>query len=167
MKTKVSIIAAIGDENELGANNDLLWEIPEDLALFKRLTLRSPVIMGRKTFESMGNKPLANRHNIVLTRDKKIFKKDAYVSNSLSSALKLAKKLADEEVFIIGGSEIFKQVIDEDLVDYMYITHVHKSYKEATCFFPKISSKKWKKVKEEEKKTKSGLVITFTEYEKI
>ena len=167
MKLTVSIIAAIDESNALGANNALLWDIPEDVALFKQLTLRCPVIMGKKTFESLGNKPLTNRLNIVLTHDKKFSKKDVYSANTLSSALRIANKIGDEEVFIIGGGEIFKQVLDEDLVDTMYITHIQKTYKEATCFFPKINAKKWKVVKEEEIKTKNGLKVIFKKYEKI
>ena len=167
MIRKISIVAAIGEDNSLGANNKLLWDIKEDLAFFKRLTTGCPVIMGRKTFDSMGGKALPNRLNIVVTNDKKFTKKDVYVANSIASALKIAKKIGEDEIFVVGGSEIYKQVLESDLVDYMYITHVHKEFKEATVFFPKISSKKWKTVKEEEEKTKSGIKVTFSEYERL
>lgn len=167
MVRKVSIVAAIGDDNSIGANNKLLWEIPEDLSFFKRLTSGCPVIMGRKTFDSLGGKALPNRLNIVITSDRKFFKKDVFVVHSIASALKLAKKIGEDEAFVIGGGEIYKQILEEDLVDFMYITHVHKSFKEATVFFPKISSKKWKVVKEEEQKAKSGLKFTYTEYQRL
>lgn len=165
--TKVCIIAAVSENDAIGAKNSLLWDLPEDLKHFKDITLGHPVIMGRKTFESLNKKPLPGRTNIVITSDKNFQQKGVISVNSLEAALKVAKKMDRDEVFVIGGGKVYEEAME--FAEYLYITEVHREYSSATVFFPKISSKKWKLVKEEEtKKTKNGtLKYTFKEYEKI
>ena len=122
----ISIIAAIGKNKELGKDNQLLWHIPGDLPRFKQLTSGHPIIMGRKTFESIG-KPLPNRTNIVVSKN----------SYSFVEALKQAQKApGSEEIFIIGGGSIYAQSID--LADRLYLTVIDASA-EADTFFPDYS----------------------------
>jgi len=146
---KISIIAAIGKNRELGKDNRLLWHIPEDLKRFKKITTGHVVIMGRKTFESLG-RPLPNRVNIIITRDKNYqIKKDnssidrsiepkTRICISLEEAIRLAKKLKpdDNEVFIIGGGQIYKQAIN--IADKLYLTVVEGEF-DADTFFPDYS----------------------------
>jgi dihydrofolate reductase len=129
----LSIIAAIGKNNELGKNNDLVFKLPGDMKRFKELTTGHTVIMGRKTFESIG-KALPNRRNIVITRDKKYKKENVEVAHSFEEAIKLASK--DKEVFIIGGSEVFKKGMES--ANKLYITEVKAADKDADVFFPEI-----------------------------
>jgi len=147
-----SIIVAIGNNNEIGKNNKLLWHIPEDLKKFKEITQGKTVVMGRNTFESIG-KPLPNRHNIVLSKNSKLF------SNNCNEKLeiyddfsKIVKKYrnSDEEVFIIGGAQIYKKALESGIVEKLYISHIDFSDNEADTYFPKIDYNAWKKVEENE-----------------
>ena len=147
-----SIIVAIGNNNEIGKNNKLLWHIPEDLKKFKEITQGKTVVMGRNTFESIG-KPLPNRHNIVFSKNSKLF------SNNCNEKLeiyddfsKIVKKYrnSDEEVFIIGGAQIYKKALESGIVEKLYISHIDFSDNEADTYFPKIDYNAWKKVEENE-----------------
>ncbi|MEK7588834.1 MAG: dihydrofolate reductase [Patescibacteria group bacterium] len=129
----ISIIAAIGKNNELGKGNDLVFKLPADMKRFKELTTGHTVIMGRKTFESIG-KALPNRRNIVITHNKKLKIEGSEVAHSFDEAIKLASK--DEEVFIIGGSEVFKKGMES--AHKLYITEVKAEDKDADVFFPEI-----------------------------
>lgn len=163
----ISIIAAISENLAIGKSGKLLWDIPEDLKFFKKVTEGHPVIMGRKTFESMGSKPLSNRINIVITRNKNWFQKGVYTASSLEAAIKLAKKLEQEEIFIIGGASVYEEAI-KNFADYLYITLVHSSYPKADTWFPKISDRKWKVVKEKEPlKSAKGVRYSFFEYTRV
>lgn len=132
----ISIIAAIGKNRELGKDNRLLWHIPEDLKRFKELTSGHPIIMGRKTFESIG-KVLPNRTNIVITSDKQKAISGAIVVHSLQEAFRQAQtKLGSEEIFIIGGGQIFEQALS--IASKLYLTIVDKTF-DADTFFPDYS----------------------------
>ncbi len=132
----ISIIAAIGKKNELGKGNQLLWHLPDDLKHFKELTSGHTVVMGRKTFESIG-KPLPNRRNIVITRDTNYKQDGVQVVHSIEEIEK-----GDEEIFVIGGGEIYKQALP--FADKLYITEVNAEEKDADTFFPMIEKEKWK-----------------------
>lgn len=162
----IYILAAIDENNAIGHKNKLLCSIPEDLARFRTLTDDRPVIMGRKTYESLGCKPLPHRMNIVITSTpEKYERKGVIFATNLTQALKMAKKIDREMVFIIGGGEIYKQAMEE--ADVLLITHIKEKFKEADCYFPKISSRKWKKTKEEEiKESKNGIKYQQIQYEK-
>jgi dihydrofolate reductase len=138
---KISLIAAIGKNNEIGKGNTLLFNMPADMKHFRDTTRGHTVIMGRKTFESLPNGPLPNRRNIVITRDKEYNSEGSEVVHSLDKALKLFEN-TDEEVFIIGGAEIYKQSIEKG--DKLYITHIDAEDKEADSFFPIINKEIWK-----------------------
>ena len=154
---RINIIVAIGQNNEIGCNNKLPWNIPEDLKRFKELTLNYPVIMGRKTFESIG-KPLSNRLNIVISNNDNFSSKGIIKMNSLTNALKY---IHQEEVFIIGGAQIYEQSIY--LADKLYITRIFDTF-EADTYFPKIDLKYWKLEQIESNTNKSTLSYTFENY---
>lgn len=133
----ISIIAAVAANGVIGGGNSLLWHIREDLMRFKRITSGHPVVMGRKTFESLG-KALPNRRNVVITRNKDFSAENCETAGSLGEALKLFPR--DEEIFIIGGGEIYAQAMP--LAGKMYITVVHRNY-EGDTVFPEIDSAEW------------------------
>jgi dihydrofolate reductase len=161
----ISLIAAIGRNNELGKGNTLLWKLPADMEHFKKLTLVHTVIMGRKTFESIGH-PLPNRRNIVITRDADYKKEGVDVAHSLSEALDMVGN-DNEEVFIIGGAEIYKQTMP--IADKLYITHIDAEDSGADSFFPEIIPVVWNEIshEEHEKDEKNPLDYVFSIYEKF
>src|ERR1035437_10304139 len=136
----ISIIAAIGRHNEIAKKNGLLWNLPADMKHFRKTTSEHTVIMGQKTFESIG-RPLPKRRNIVLTQDKNLKIKVVEIVHSLEELDILLKKEKDKEVFIIGGGQIYKLFIEK--ADKLYITHVDGEFKEADTFFPIIDEKIW------------------------
>ncbi|GGG55032.1 dihydrofolate reductase [Epilithonimonas arachidiradicis] len=160
----ITIIAAIGNNNALGKDNQLLWRLPKDLKHFKTLTENHPVVMGRKTYESIG-KALPNRTNIVVSRKPDWFSEDILIVSTLKEALKFAKKI-NENFFVIGGGEIYKQTMD--VADKLEITHVKADF-EADTFFPKIDPKIWQKTDEEchSKDDKNDYDFCFQTFEKI
>ena len=134
---RISIIAALGKTSRaIGNNNQLLWHIPEDLRHFKALTLGHPVVMGSKTFASIG-KPLPGRPNIVITDDATFAHNDVYVCHSIDEALDKALSLDEVEIFIIGGGSIYAQTIS--LADRLYLTVVD-SDTEGDVLFPEYTS---------------------------
>jgi len=142
MNPTISIIAAIGKNNELGKDNKLLWQIPEDMKRFKELTTGHPVIMGQKTYQSIG-KPLPGRLNIVLTRDNNFKSAEVEICNTFEDAIDLAKKENKQEIFIIGGGQVYKQAIE--FADKIYLTQIEKTH-EADTFFPDYSKFTHKKM---------------------
>src|SRR3990167_1951389 len=161
----ISLIAAIGKNNELGKGNNLLWKFPADQKYLKEITTLHSVIMGRKTFESIG-RPLPNRRNIVISRDVKYKKEGIEVAQSLAGALDLIKD-TNEEIFIIGGAEIYKQIMP--IADKLYITHIEAEEKDADVFFPEIILAAWNEVfhEEHEADEKNPIPYTFSIYKKI
>ena len=136
-KPIISAIAAIGKNRELGLNGKLPWHVPADLKHFKETTLGHPVIMGRKTFESLGiHKPLPGRVNVVITRNPDYRAEGAVVVSSVEDAVAEAKKQDQEEIFIIGGGEIFKVAMR--LINRLYLTIIDAAF-EADAFFPEYS----------------------------
>lgn len=134
------IIVAISDNNAIGRNNELLWHISEDLRFFKRTTLGCPVIMGRKTFQSIG-RALPKRVNIVVSRDF-VTDEEVAVVSSLDEAFRVAEDTNLERCFVIGGGQIYAQALS--LADKMIVTHVHTVIESADTFFPKIDPDIWK-----------------------
>ena len=161
----ISLIAAIGKNNELGKKNTLLWDLPADMRHFRETTRGHTVIMGQKTFESIG-RPLPNRRNIVVTRDDNFKIEGIEISMSLEDTL-VSFANSTEEVFVIGGGQIYKQSIEK--ADRLYITHVDMEDKEADTFFPEIIPIVWNEVRHEEHKKDSDnpFNYTFSIYEKF
>ena len=132
------MIAAHGENYEIGFENRLLWHISADLKRFKEITSGHTVIMGRLTFNSIGNKSLPNRRNIVLTKSELLDIQGVEYVKSVEEALKIVAD--EEEVFILGGASIYEQFLS--MASVMYLTQVHKSYR-ADTFFPRYDSSKW------------------------
>ncbi|MCE9517471.1 dihydrofolate reductase [Candidatus Nomurabacteria bacterium] len=170
----LSLISAVAKNNVIGGGNTLLWNLPADMKHFREITSLHTVIMGRKTFESIG-RTLPNRRNIVITRDTNYVRSDIEVVNSLEEALRLAsleqgrdfEENQDEvEVFIIGGGEIYKQSIEK--ANKLYITEVAKDF-EGDTLFPIIDKNIWQEIKREnhEPDEKNLIPYSFVEYTKI
>jgi dihydrofolate reductase len=159
----LTIVVAMGQKNEIGFENQLLWHLPKDLKHFKELTFGHPIIMGRKTYESIG-KPLPNRTNIVVSRKANWFEEGILIVGSIKEAIKFAKKI-DENIFVIGGGNIYEQTIN--LADKLVITSVKTDLK-ADTFFPKIDEKIWQKTEEicHEKDEKNPYDFCFQTFEK-
>ena len=153
----------MGLDNGVGADNQLLWHLPKDLKYFKETTTDHPIIMGRKTYESIG-KPLPNRTNIVVSKRKDWFEEGILIVGSVKEALKFAKKM-NENIFVIGGGNIYEQTID--LADKLQVTLV-KTQSKAEVFFPKINLKVWDKTAEicHEKDDKNEYDFCFQTYER-
>lgn len=136
----IAVVVAMAHNNAIGKDNQLLWHISEDLKYFKNLTQGGTVVMGRKTFESIG-RPLPKRRNIVVTRSLSYKADGVEVVHSLDEALALSA--SDENIFIIGGGEIYAQAVN--LADMLYITQVNADY-EADTYFPAIDFTSWEEV---------------------
>jgi len=139
----VSLIVAMDERAGIGKNNRLPWHLSSDLKRFKNLTMGHHLVMGRKTYETIG-KPLTGRIMIVVTHQKDYFPEGCMVAHSLRDAFKLAEDEHESEVFIIGGGEIFQQAID--LAAKLYITNVHVNAN-TDVSFPKIDPNQWKLIK--------------------
>lgn len=135
----ISLIVAAAENNAIGKDNQLLWHLPNDLKFFKNTTWGMPVIMGRKTFEAV-NKPLPGRINIVITRQADWKADNVITATDLNDALQKAKATNCNEIFVIGGGEIYKQSMD--IADKIYITRVHATLAGDT-FFPAIDESMW------------------------
>lgn len=131
-KPTVSIIAAIDKNRGIGKDNKIPWHVPEDMQFFKEKTSGHPVIMGRKTFESL-SRPLPNRINIVITRDMDYKTAGAEIVHSIKQAIQLAEQYEDKEIFFIGGAQIYRQALP--LTDRIYLTQIN-GYFNCDTFFP-------------------------------
>lgn len=161
MMLMFSLIVAVGKNNEIGKNNQLLWHIPEDLKNFKKITTGKRVIMGRNTYKSIG-RALPNRTNIVLSRnfletdekvkeDKKKYENETTKLEFYDDFQKVIEKYKDlkEEIFIIGGGEIYKKSLEMGIIKRIYMSRVDFSDNEADAYFPKIDLDKWITLTEE------------------
>jgi len=161
----ISIIVAADENNAIGKDNHMLYHLPNDLKYFKKVTEEHPVIMGRKTFESLPQGALPKRRNIVISRNKNLHLEKAELVSSLSEAIELCK--GENEIFVIGGGEIYKEAIN--IADKLYITRVHHKYEGADVFFPEVDKNIWKEISGEnhqpDEKHKYG--YTFQVFEKI
>ncbi len=131
------MIAVIAKNGAIGESNKLLWKIPEDMKYFKSKTTNHVVIMGGKTFLSMGSRLLPNRTNIILTRNDKLNANGGIISHSIEDSLERARALEKEEIFVIGGGNIYKQYLP--FADRLYLTVVEDEPKAADTFFPDYS----------------------------
>lgn len=156
----ISAIAAIGTNRVLGKNNELLWRIPDDLKRFKNLTTGHVIIMGRKTFDSIG-KPLPNRTNIVITRDAAWQHEGVVAASSIEAALAQAKKI-DSEIFIIGGAQIYAQALPH--IERLYLTLIDDE-KDGDTYFPTYETIFTKVIKEESHEHE-GLKYKWVDLEK-
>jgi len=170
----ISIIVAIGKNNEIGKKNDLLWNLPADMKHFRDTTRDHAIIMGQKTFESLARdengkqvgRLLPNRRNIILTQEDSFRAEGAEIVRSIDELMDLLKKTTEqnEEVFVIGGGSIYKLMLEK--ADKLYITHVDAKFPDAEIFFPEIDTNKWQKIKSEKyiKDNLNKYDLEFAEY---
>ena len=144
----ISHIVAAGEDNEIGKSNQLLWHLPNDLKFFKNTTWGMPIVMGRKTYESIAGEPLPGRLNIILTQQKDFDPKHekALVVNSFEDAIRKASESDVKELFVAGGGEIYRNTLA--VANRIYMTRVHDYFPDAEIFYPEIRNSEWKKIKE-------------------
>jgi len=153
----LSIIVAVSENGIIGLDNQLIWRLPDDLKRFKKLTLGHPMIMGRKTFESIG-KPLPGRQSIIVTRDKDFSFEGTIVVHSVQEAIEVAKKIETEEAFIIGGGDIYRQV--QGNCDRLYITEVH-TQTQGDTFFQIEKPELWQEIERTHHDTDENHAFSF------
>lgn len=163
--TVKSIIVATDEENAIGKDNNLLCHLPNDLKYFKKITDGHPVIMGRKTFESLPKGALPNRRNIVISRNKELHFDRCEMCSSVEEAVALCKD--EPEIFFIGGGSVYREIID--VADKLYLTRIHHRFKDADTFFPQVDPEVWGEVSREDHPMdeKHKYVYSFITFEKI
>ncbi|MDX2425050.1 MAG: dihydrofolate reductase [Cycloclasticus sp.] len=157
------MIVAMADNRAIGKGNELLWHLPDDFKHFKAITMAKPILMGRKTYQSIG-RPLPGRKNIVVTRDAAFTADGVLVVNSIDAALDAVKEEA--EVMVIGGASFYQQMLP--LADRLYVTHVHHHF-DADTFFPEIDADQWRLMEQTEHAAdkRHAFSFSFIEYQKI
>jgi dihydrofolate reductase len=157
--TRITLIAAVASNGVIGRDGGMPWHLPEDLKHFKKTTLGHPVVMGRRTWESLG-KPLPGRRNIVVTRNRAFAAPGADVVESLEAALE--RCAGEAEVFVIGGGELYTAALP--LAAALEITEIHRDY-EGDARFPAFERAKWREVNREAHATGDGMRFDFVRYE--
>lgn len=162
----MNLIVAVDKNWGIGFKNGLLARIPEDMEFFHSMTTGKVVVMGRKTLETLpGGLPLKNRVNIILTRNPDYHVEGAIVCHSMENAIKMLEKYRPEDVYVIGGENIYRQFLN--LCDTAYVTRIEHEY-EADAWFPVLDEyTKWKLVERSETKVHDGLKFAFCKYERI
>ncbi|SKB99153.1 dihydrofolate reductase [Sphingobacterium nematocida] len=162
MNPHITLVVAAAENNTIGKDNQMPWHLPNDFKYFKKSTLGHSIVMGRKTFESIG-KPLPERRNIVLTRDQRYTNPDVDVANSLTEVLTYCRD--ENEIFIIGGADIFKQALP--LAQKVLLTRVHAEIAGDT-FFPELSASEWRLISQDKhsKDEKHAYDYTFEVWER-
>lgn len=164
IQQQLIIVAAAGLDDTIGMCGMIPWRLPSDMKMFKKITMRGPLIMGRKTYESIGARPLIGRKNVVITRKKYENEPGVVFCHSLEEAINECGNVP--EIFIIGGSEIYRQTID--ISHKIFLTRIKSNF-EGDTFFPKIDTSKWKEVYKEDRLSdaKNQYDYSFIEYHKI
>lgn len=163
----LNIIVAQAENRAIGVDGDMPWHLGSDLKRFKALTMGHPVVMGRRTWESLPKRPLVGRRNIVFSQSTDFAPEGAEVVRSVNGLFDLVRSLPDcEEVFVIGGGSIYRMLMP--WVNRLYVTWVHREFPEADTFFPVIDLSEFTKVHETERMTdeKSGLEYSYAEYDR-
>lgn len=163
-KKRLAAVVAMSENRVIGRNNTLPWHLPADLRHFKAITSGHTLIMGRKTFESIG-KPLPNRNNIVVSRDLGLNAKGCIVVNSLEEALASAE-VFNTNIYVIGGAQIYAQTLP--ILQKMYLTLVHHQF-DGDAFFPEYNEQEWRVVSKEahEADAENAYAYTFYEMERV
>lgn len=159
---KITLIAAMAQNRVIGANNDMPWHIPEDFAFFKHYTSGKPVMMGRKTWDSLPRKPLPNRRNMVISRQTNWCADGAEVFADVQAALKACGDVP--EIIIMGGGQIYAQTID--LATDLRLTEVHLN-PQGDAFFPEFSVHDWQEMTRESCVAQNGTVFDFVHYQRV
>ena len=162
MTVAVTLIAAMADNRVIGRDNQLPWHLPEDLKYFKKVTLGKPIVMGRKTYQSIG-RPLPGRANIVLTRDTSFSAEGVSVYNTIDKALEAATAIATadgvDEVMVIGGAELYQSLLSR--ADRLYLTRVHASV-EGDAYFPELDWSEWQQTFNEQHTSTSEHILAYS-----
>ncbi len=161
MTPRLSIIAALSRNRVIGRDNTLPWHLPEDLRHFKALTMGHHIVMGRKTYESLG-RLLPGRTTVIVTRNPEYRIEGAIVVTSLQQALEVCR--GEAEIFIIGGAELYGQALP--LTDHLYLTEIDAEF-EGDVHFPQLSQLHWRETARETRVSEKGLPFSFVEYEAI
>ncbi|MDF1828944.1 MAG: dihydrofolate reductase [Cycloclasticus pugetii] len=159
----ISMIVAMAENRAIGKNNELLWHLPKDFQHFKSVTMGKPILMGRKTFESIG-KALPGRKNIVITRDNNFTAEGIVIVHSITAALEATEEFDD--VMVIGGASFYEQMLP--VTETLYLTVVHQDF-EADAFFPEIKTEEWEVVEQvkHEADEKHAYPYSFITYRRI
>ncbi len=159
----ISFIVAMDDNNLIGKDNALPWHLPADLAYFKKVTTNHTIVMGRKTYESIG-RPLPKRKNVVLTHSTSFQEEGVTVIHSLDELKEMANR-SNEELFIIGGARLYEQLLP--VADRLYVTHIRATF-DGDTHFPVFSKEEWKIIdsKEHKKDEKNAYDYEFVVYER-
>ncbi len=157
--TTISLIVATANNGVIGINNTLPWHLPEDLKRFRALTTGHHIVMGRKTYESLG-RLLPNRVTVIVTRNKSYKVEGALIAHSLQEAVKLCKN--DDEVFIIGGAELYKEGLK--VAQQLYVTEVDLDV-QGDAFFPEFDLQDWQETSREAHVSEKGLAFNYVVYE--
>jgi dihydrofolate reductase len=162
--TKISLIAAVAQNGIIGRENDLPWHLPDDSAYFKRKTSHHPIIMGRKSLDGLG-KPLPNRTNIVLTRNRDFTAEGVTVVHTLDDALNEAKAINQKEIFVIGGAEIYTMALS--VATTLYLTEIQQAY-EGDAYFPDFNKNEWQETSRQPHPAdeRHAVPFDFVEYER-
>ena len=161
----ISLIVAYAQNNIIGKQGVMPWSIPADLAYFKKTTMGSPIIMGRVTWESLG-RPLPGRLNIVISRNSDYEAKGAELVSDLRSAIELAKQEApNQEIFIIGGGQIYAEALNSGLADKVYATEIHQHI-EGDTSFPKLDDSTWKETSRDPQPVDNNYEFDFVVYQR-
>lgn len=159
---KIILIAGIGKNRELGKGPELVWRLSNDLKRFRGVTRGYPIIMGKKTFDSIG-RPLPGRVNIIVTRDTTFQHDGCVVVHSIDQALETARSLGTKKIYVIGGGEIYKQTLPH--ADQLDLTRIDAEDKDADVFFPEFEDT-FKKISESEPQQEGGVTYRWTMFEK-
>ena len=166
----IKLIVAASENNVIGIKNDLPWHLPDDMLFFKKTTKNSIVIMGKKNYLSIPKKfrPLSGRVNIILSRKAGFTAENCLIAHSLEKGISLAKQQKNENIFIIGGGEVYKYALEKNLVDTIYLTRIHTKI-DGDTFFPEINMKNWKITYKENhgKDDRHKYAFTFLTLEKV
>ncbi|MCX7179696.1 MAG: dihydrofolate reductase [Proteobacteria bacterium] len=160
---RITLIAAVARNRVIGQNNAMPWRLPEDLKRFKALTLGHPVIMGRKTWDSLG-RPLPGRLNIVISRSAKLAVPGAQRVDSLPGALSAAAASGANEAYVIGGAEIYQQALP--LADCLQLTEIDRDFA-GDAFFPEFAAADWRETRRESHHAEAGFDYAFVTYEPV
>lgn len=145
---QINIIVAVADNMAIGKNNQMLWHLPEDFRYFKNTTWGLPILMGRRTFQSLNNKPLPGRVNIVISRQKDFKAEGVVTINKIEEALFIAKEHDYQQLFVIGGGEIYRALLPK--THRIYLTRVKAQFDDADTFFPTFNEKEFTLTSKEE-----------------
>ena len=166
---KVSLIVATDLDRGIGKNNDLMWNLPADMQFFKNTTAGQVVIMGRKNYDSVPEKyrPLPNRLNVILTRNKEFKAENCLVFHNIKDCLEHFKNETERKIFIIGGGQIYKETLDQNVVHEMFITTVNHTF-DADTFFPEFDKNSWnsEEIMNRPKDDKNPFDFVVNRYEK-